>query len=146
MLPRLRAKPQLQEVQLTMNNDNLANVLSAIHNHEKVSKPQLATKSNSTVVTRVLDVLKQNGYIASYDVENDGKGGIINIQLTATINQCGAIKPRFAVKTTDYTKFEKRFLPAQGFGILVVSTPKGIMTHAEAKEQHLGGKLLAYCY
>ncbi len=129
-----------------MNNDHLANVLSAIDNHEKVSKPTLVTKSNSTVVTRVLDVLKSEGYIADYNVENDGRQGKLTIALTATINRIGAIKPRFAVKSTSFTKFEKRFLPAQGFGILVVSTPKGIMTHEAAKQQNLGGKLLAYCY
>jgi len=129
-----------------MNNDNLANVLSAISNHEKVSKPQLKTKCNSTVVTRVLDVLRTEQYIESYDVEADGRAGIITINLKAQINGCGAIKPRFAVKATNFTKFEKRFLPAQGFGVLIVSTPKGIMTHEQAKQQNLGGKLLAYCY
>ena len=58
----------------------------------------------------------------------------------------GAIKPRFAVKATEYEKFEKRYLPAKGFGILIVSTVKGLMTHYEAKQQGLGGRLIAYCY
>lgn len=129
-----------------MNNDNLANVLSAIGNHEKVSKPTLQTTSNSTVVTRVLDVLKTEGFLSDYAVQDNGRGGVLTVQLNARINNVGAIKPRFAVKATDFTKFEKRFLPAQGFGILIVSTPKGIMTHEQAKQQHLGGKLLAYCY
>jgi small subunit ribosomal protein S8 len=129
-----------------MNNDNLANVLSAISNHEKVSKPTLKTKCNSTVVTRVLDVLQSEEYIDGYGVEADGRSGTITINLKAQINECGAIKPRFAVKADGFTKFEKRFLPAQGFGVLIVSTPKGIMTHEQAKQQNLGGKLLAYCY
>jgi small subunit ribosomal protein S8 len=129
-----------------MNNDNLANVLSAISNHEKVSKPTLKTSSNSTVVTRVLDVLKAESYIEGYDITEDGKGGFITINLKAQVNSCGAIKPRFAVKANGFTKFEKRFLPAQGFGVLIVSTPKGIMTHEQAKQQNLGGKLLAFCY
>ena len=129
-----------------MNNDNLANVLSAIGNHEKVSKPVLKTACNSKVVQKVLDVLKTEGYVDSYNVEENGHGGELVIQLSAKINGVGAIKPRFAVKTTGYTKFEKRYLPAQGFGVLIVSTPKGIMTHEAAKSQQLGGKLLAYCY
>ena len=128
------------------NNDNLANVLSAIYNQEKVSKPTLTTECNSTVVTRVLDVLKTEGYINDFSVEDNGHGGALTVSLKAQINKCGAIKPRFAVKSTGFTKFEKRFLPAQGFGVLIVSTPKGIMTHEQAKQQNLGGKLLAYCY
>jgi small subunit ribosomal protein S8 len=128
------------------NNDNLANVLSAINNHEKVSKPTLNTSCNSSVVTRVLDVLKAEGYINDYAVVDDGKSGALTISLKAQINKCGAVKPRFAVKATGFTKFEKRFLPAQGFGVLIVSTPQGIMTHEQAKQHNIGGKLLAYCY
>jgi small subunit ribosomal protein S8 len=46
----------------------------------------------------------------------------------------------------EYEKFEKRFLPAKGVGVLIVSTIKGIMTHEEAKGKTLGGRLIAYCY
>jgi small subunit ribosomal protein S8 len=62
------------------------------------------------------------------------------------INGCGVIKPRHSVKKDDYEKFEKRFLPAKGFGILIVSTPKGIMTQEGAKKEDSGGKLLAFIY
>ena len=129
-----------------MNNDNLANVLSAIGNHERVSKATLVTLSNSSVVTRVLEVLKTAGYVDGFEVEADGKSGKLTINLGARINNIGAIKPRFSVKTNNFTKFEKRYLPAQGFGILIVSTPQGIMTHEQAKQKNVGGKLLAYCY
>ena len=129
-----------------MNNDNLANVLSAIGNSERVSLPMVTNACNSTVVQRVLDVLKTEGYLEGYDVEEDGRSGLLKIKLGARINKVGAIKPRFAVKHNGFEKFEKRYLPAQGFGILVVSTPKGIMTHEQAKEHKMGGKLLAYCY
>lgn len=129
-----------------MNNDNLANVLSAIGNSDRVSKPTVKTTCNSSVVQRVLTVLKSEGYVADFAVADDGKSGAVTIQLAAKINKIGAVKPRFAVKAAGFEKYEKRYLPAQGFGILVVSTPKGIMTHDEAKEKNLGGKLLAYCY
>ena len=129
-----------------MNNDNLANVLSAIGNAELVSKQEIKTASNSSVVRRVLDVLQSQGYLDGYTLTEDGRGGLLTVKLTQKINKVGAIKPRFAVKAMGFTKFEKRFLPAQGLGVLVVSTPKGIMTHDEAKQQNLGGKLLAYCY
>lgn len=129
-----------------MNNDNLANVLSAIMNSERVNKKSIKTLCNSKVVQKVLDVLKQEGYLGEYVLTENGRSGQLTITLTNSINNVGAIKPRFSVKQTDFMKFEKRYLPAQGFGILIVSTPKGIMTHEQAKEQKLGGKLLAYCY
>ena len=56
------------------------------------------------------------------------------------------IKPRYAVKSDEYEKFEKRYLPAQGMGILIVSTSKGMMTQVQAREQRLGGRLIAYVY
>jgi len=62
------------------------------------------------------------------------------------MNNCGVVKPRFSTKCTNFEKWEKRYLPAKDFGIILISTPKGIMTHIEAKEKKLGGRLIAYCY
>ena len=129
-----------------MNNDQLANVLSAIDNAERISKPAVTREGTSSVITRVLDVLKTEGYVTSYDLVDNGRGGVLTIDLKQAINRIGSIKPRFAVKSDGYQKFEKRFLPADGFGLLIVSTPQGIMTHTEAKKRNTGGKLLAYCY
>ena len=129
-----------------MNNDNLANVLSAIDNSDRIGKPASIGQRSSTVVVRVLDVLKAEGYLAGYTVAADGKGGELTVDLKKAVNRIGAIKPRFAVPANGFTKFEKRYLPAQGFGVLIVSTPQGIMTHTEAKSRNTGGKLLAYCY
>ncbi|HNR45412.1 MAG TPA: 30S ribosomal protein S8, partial [Methanofastidiosum sp.] len=36
--------------------------------------------------------------------------------------------------------------PAKEFGILIMSTPNGVMSHKKAKEQNIGGILLAYVY
>ena len=71
------------------------------------------------------------------------KGGYLKINLLGSINAIGVIKPRFAVSVDEFEKFEKRFLPAQDMGIILVSTSKGIMTHTEAKNK-IGGKLFAY--
>ncbi|MEM3026452.1 MAG: 30S ribosomal protein S8, partial [Thermoproteota archaeon] len=43
-------------------------------------------------------------------------------------------------------KFEKMFLPAFNVGLLIVSTPQGLMTHSEAKSRKIGGRLIAYVY
>ena len=129
-----------------MNNDQLANVLSAIDNAERISKPAVTREGTSTVIARVLEVLKTEGYVNGFALEDNGRGGVLTIELAQAINRVGSIKPRFAVKADGYQKFEKRYLPADGFGVLIVSTPQGIMTHNEAKKRNTGGKLLAYCY
>ena len=66
--------------------------------------------------------------------------------LSKKINDIGVIKPRHAVRLEEYQKYEARYIPSKNFGMLVVSTPKGVMSNREAKEQHLGGRLLAFVY
>ena len=66
--------------------------------------------------------------------------------LSRRINSCGVIKPRIAVRGRAVERYEARFLPAQDFGILVLSTNQGVMSHAKARELKIGGKLLAYVY
>jgi small subunit ribosomal protein S8 len=50
------------------------------------------------------------------------------------------------VKRDGFEKYEKRFLPAFNYGILIVTTPNGVMTHEDAKKEGIGGRLLAYVY
>ena len=90
--------------------------------------------------------MNENNYIGSFEEIDDGKGGVLKINLLSNINKCGVIKPRFSTKQNGFEKWEKRYLPAKDFGIILVSTPQGIMTHSDAKEKSTGGKLLAYCY
>ena len=127
-------------------NDTLAAALSNILNAEKVGKATCVVTPVSKITKAVLDIMKEKKYIGEYTVVNDGKGGYIDINLIGGVNKCGAIKPRFAVTVKEYDRFEKRFLPSKDFGIIVVSTSKGIMTHDQAKEKNLGGRLLAFIY
>ena len=62
------------------------------------------------------------------------------------INDCGVIKPRYSVQKNELYKFESRYLPAQDFGVLILTTTAGVISHAKAKELGIGGKLLAYVY
>ena len=129
-----------------MLNDPLSNVLSMINNAEHRAMKLCSVKPASKLIGRVLDIMNAKQYLGSYNIIDDGRGNIVQINLIGAINKCGAIKPRFSVGMGSYEKFEKRYLPAKDFGILIVSTPKGIMTHAEAKAKGFGGKLIAYCY
>jgi small subunit ribosomal protein S8 len=129
-----------------MLNDPLANVLSVVSNAENRGKRQCSIKPSSKLIGSVLEIMNEKKFVGSYKVIEDGRGNIIEINLIGSINKCGAIKPRYSVKIGNYEKFEAMFLPAKDFGMLIVSTPKGIMTHTDAKTKGLGGKLLAYCY
>lgn len=129
-----------------MLNDSLANALSGILNYDKVGKRQFMVQPASKITARILTILNEQGYTGIAEPVTDARGGVLKVNLLGNINKCGVIKPRFAVTMDEYEKFEKRFLPAKGVGVLIVSTIKGIMTHEEAKAQNLGGRLIAYCY
>jgi len=126
-------------------NDQLANIFSQIMNAERVGKQEVSTKG-SVLVKQCLALLKENGYLTEIKEVKTQQGELLEITLKGTINNCNVIKPRFAVKAYEYEKFEKRYLPAKEFGILLVSTSQGLMTHTAAKEKNLGGRLIAYCY
>lgn len=129
-----------------MNNDPLANVLSSMMNAEKIGKKECLVKPASKMVKKVLDILKEHQYIAGYEVSETGRGGILKVTLIGRMNDCCVIKPRLPVRKDNYEKYEKRYLPAKDFGIILVSTSKGLMTINEAKEKQLGGSLIAYVY
>ncbi|MBT3940749.1 30S ribosomal protein S8 [Candidatus Woesearchaeota archaeon] len=129
-----------------VTTDNLANVLSAIKNAEAAGKNELTVRPSSKVIVAVLDIMKKEKYIADFDARKDLRGGTIVVKLAKQINNTGVIKPRFSVTLDKLEKFEKRYLPAKDFGRIILTTSKGIMTHLEAKENKLGGVLLAYIY
>ena len=129
-----------------MLNDPLANVLSYINNHEKLGRKEILVANNSKVIRTILSIFNENNYLGEFKEIDDGKGKVLAINLLGNINKTGVIKPRFNVKKTDYEKFEKRYLPAKDFGVIIVSTSQGMMTHSQAKEKGLGGRLICYCY
>jgi small subunit ribosomal protein S8 len=127
-------------------SDTLSNAMLTIKNAEVVGKDKCEIRPASKLVGNVLKVLKDYGYIKGFEYVENNKGGMYIVELSGRINDCGAVRPRFSVKKTEYEKFEKRYLPARDFGILVVSTVKGVMSQKEAIERGLGGVLLAYVY
>lgn len=124
----------------------LADALSIIKNAERIGKPGCTINPASKLIGNVLKVMKDKGYIGEFEFIDDGKSGQFKVQLKGKINKCGVIRPRHSVKNTEFEAWEKRFLPARGFGSIIVTTPDGVMTHSEAMENGLGGQLLAYVY
>ncbi len=127
-------------------NNPLANVLSAINNAERVSHKKVVLQNTGRVIEKVLAILQQEKYVESFEFIGGVRGGTITVTLCQGINKIGVITPNFSVKFADFQKWEQRYLPAKDFGILIVSTSQGMMTHYQAQELGIGGRLLAYCY
>jgi len=126
--------------------DTLANGLVTIMNNEIRRKKECVISPASKLLGRVLRIMQLNGYIGEFEFIDDGRSGKFKVQLLGRINKCGAIKPRYPVKADEFEKWEKQFLPARDIGLLIVSTPQGVMSHKEAKQKKIGGRLLAYVY
>tara|TARA_Y100000310_G_scaffold345598_1_gene467062 strand:- start:8452 stop:8844 length:393 start_codon:yes stop_codon:yes gene_type:complete len=127
-------------------NDPLANALAHILNCEKMGKSECIVRNTSKTIKKVLTLLHEMHYLGDFKEEDTGRDVLLRVNLIGAINKCGAIKPRFPVGKDNFEKFEKRYLPAKNFGLLVVSTPKGMMTQYQAIEKDMGGRLIAYCY
>ncbi len=129
-----------------MRHDPLNDAMSVLKNAQMAGKSECAIRPSSKLIGRVLKVMAERGYITSFEFIDDGRGGIFNVRLNGNINNCGVIKPRFSVKRDEMERWEARFLPAQNFGILILTTTFGVMTHSDATEKGVGGRLLAYVY
>jgi len=129
-----------------MLHDPLANALNSLKLYEKTGKNNCKISPASKLTQQTLQVMKINGYIGSFQMEENSMGNTIEVKLIGKINNCGVIKPRYPVKLDEIEEYERQYLPAKNFGILILSTPQGIMTHDSAKEKKIGGILLAYVY
>jgi len=129
-----------------MLNDPLANALSLMKNAEIKGKGTCQIQPSSKLIGGILSLLKEKGYIKEFEHIDDGKAGVFQVKLKGNINDCGVIKPRYPIKRDDLDKWEARYLPAQHFGMLIMTTTKGIISQEEAKKNGIGGKLLAYVY
>ena len=125
--------------------DHMASMLNHIVNSKRVRKRSCEFRPSSKLLLGVLALMKKNGYIKEFKSTSDSRGGFIEIEF-GKLNFCKAIKPRFNVKKENFDKYVRRFLPARNLGIIIISTTKGLMTHEEAIEKNLGGRLIAFCY
>jgi len=125
--------------------DHLADALNTIKTHEIVGQDKCTVKA-TRLIGEILRVLKEHKYLKDYKTVDDGRGGWYEVALDGRINDCGVIKPRLPVRRAEWSKREQEFIPGFGVGLLIVSTPGGIMTNAEAEKKKFGGRLLAYVY
>lgn len=125
--------------------DRFADTINTIKTHERIGRRE-CTVHSTKLVRAVLDVMRREGYIAGYEEYTDRRAKMLRVSLSNRINDIGVIKPRFSAGKNDIQKYEARYVPSKDFGMLVISTSKGVMTGREIREQGIGGKLLAYVY
>ena len=128
--------------------DAIADMLTRIRNassakHDSVKIPASNTKK------AIAQILVDEGYIKSFTVEEDGKQGIMDIQLKYGPNKSQVItglrrvsKPGLRI----YTSCEDMPKVMKGLGIAIISTSKGIMTDKKARKQNIGGEVLAFVW
>ena len=128
-----------------MRHDLLADTFALMKNAESLGKKECHVPA-SKLIRGVLGVIKKNGYIGEFELAEDGRGGRFRIELIGRINDCNVIRPRFSIRSRDTIRWEKRYLPSDRVGILVMTTSKGVTDHREAGKTRNGGKLLGYVY
>ena len=111
---------------------------SQMRNHKKVTIP------SSNFKTKIADVLKSEGYINNFNVENNDKKNLLVIDL-----KYNSGNPVISVIERISRPGRRIFSSAEslpkinnGLGIAIVSTPKGVMTDIEARKQKIGGEVI----
>lgn len=126
-----------------MSQDIVSDALNMMRNVKRSRKDFVEIKRISNLLIEILKIMKQKGVIKKYKINSKEK----SIEVTlGDLSDCKAIKPRFTVNRDQIEKYIRRYLPARGFGTVIISTNKGLMTHEEAREEKIGGCLIAYFY
>ena len=124
--------------------DPLGDLLTRIRNGQQARKDSIMTPA-SKLRARVLDVLQREGYIRGYREEELAGHAGIRIELKYFEGQ-PAIKHIARVSKPGRRVYSgSKDLPRvrNGLGITIVSTPRGVLSDAEAREQNVGGEVLA---
>ena len=124
--------------------DPLGDLLTRIRNGQRAKKDSVTSPASGLRV-RVLDVLQREGYIRGYSEEEMGPAKGVRIELKYFEGQ-PAIKHVARVSKPGRRVYSgSQELPRimNGLGITIVSTPRGVLSDAEAREQNVGGEVLA---
>ena len=127
--------------------DPIADMLTRIRNannarHETVDVPASNMKKS------IAQILLDEGYIKSFQVEDDGVQGMIHI----TLKYNGKDKVITGLRRVSkpglrvYVGADELPRVLRGLGVAIVSTSKGVMTDKKAREAHVGGEVLAFVW
>ena len=128
--------------------DVIADMLTRIRNANS-SKHQSVDIPASGVKKAIAEILLEEGYIAGYEVLDNGNQGTIRVTLKYGANKSKVIQGLKRVSKPGlriYTSCEDMPKVMKGLGIAIISTSKGIMTDKKAKALHVGGEVLAFVW
>lgn len=128
--------------------DSIADLLTRIRNantqkHESVEIPA------SNLKKAIVQILLDEGYIKSFTVTEDGKQGVIKVVLKYTEDKAPVITGLRRVSNPGlriYSDVENLPKVMKGLGIAIISTSKGVMTDRQARNENVGGEVLAYIW
>ncbi|MFM2422684.1 MAG: hypothetical protein RL291_1214 [Pseudomonadota bacterium] len=125
-------------------NDPLGDLITRIRNAQQRRRPRVVSPA-SNLRARVLDVLAEEGYIRGYTRVERKEGGItLEVELKY-VNGLPAIRDIRRVSTPGRRVYSAvRNIPtvANGLGVSILSTPKGVMSDARARDENVGGEVL----
>ena len=131
-----------------MNTDPIADMLTRIRNANLVSHPSVEMPSSKLKVA-LARLLKEEGFIVSYEEKVEGKFKTLSIELKYDENNKPVITNLKRVSKPglrNYCKSKNLPQVLGGLGVAVVSTSKGLLTDRKARKENLGGEVLAYIY
>lgn len=125
-------------------SDPLGDMLTRIRNGQKARKSAIVSPA-SQLRANVLEVLKREGYIRGYNVE-DVKPGVRNLRIELKYHEGEPVikeihrisKPGRRI----YSKIADLRKVYNGLGIAILSTPRGVMSDNEARAANVGGEVL----
>jgi ribosomal protein S8 len=128
--------------------DTIADMLTRIRNANQMHYKEVSIPASNTK-KEIAKILKDEGFIENYKIENDNVQGTIVVTLKYTDKKERVItglkrisKPGLRV----YVKGEEVPKVLNGLGIAIISTSEGIMTDKEARKKNIGGEVLAYIW
>ena len=131
-----------------MNTDPIADMLTRIRNANMVSHETVEILASKLKV-ELAKLLKSEGYITDYTVDNSGKFGKIVITLKYDEKRKPVITNLQRVSTPGLKTYSKsKNLPKVlgGMGVAVISTSKGLMSDRKARKENIGGEILCYVW
>ena len=131
-----------------MNTDPIADMLTRIRNANMVSHPSVKIPASKLKV-ELAKLLKEEGFITDYAVEEDGKFKVINIELKYDFQNKPVITNLQRVSRPglrNYCKAKNLPKVMGGLGIAIVSTSKGLLADRKAKAENIGGEILCYVW
>jgi small subunit ribosomal protein S8 len=131
-----------------MLTDILADLLTRIRNAQQAGH-QLVRVRSSKMAKAFLDVLRDEGFIAAYEVKKDSAGKFDELEVMLKYHETG--EPAI-VDCQRVSRSGRRWyrgssaLPKveHGLGLAIISTSQGLMADRKARQENIGGEVLAY--